>query len=115
MKKELDSESLYWASFNRFELRIPGEAINQICHSGSNDAAVKQWTPVIKLQVERDAFKNAPTDETIALELGEYGSWSDEDLQDHDANWQRLVWTAAWNICDEETPDCSEPVKPLTA
>lgn len=110
MKTKLDPSALYWASFNRFELRLPGEAINDIAQSGSNDDAVAYWTPKVIKQCDRDAFPNCPTDELIALELQEYGAWDDDELQDADQNWQRLVWCAAHNIAEDESPDCSEPL-----
>lgn len=111
MKTQLEPSKLYWASFNRFELRLPGEAINDIAQQGANDEAVAYWTPKVIEQCERDAFPNRLTDEAIAIELKEYGAWDSEELQDTAQNWRRLVWIAAWNIAEDESPDCSEPVK----
>jgi len=115
MKKQLHPKSLYWASFNRFEMRIPGEAVNDCAQSGSNDEAVSYWAPIIKKQCEKDGFHNAPTPENVRAELKEYGAWDDEELSDDDANWERLVWSACWNIREEEKPDRSKPIKATKA
>lgn len=101
---------LYWASFNRFELLIPGQAVLDICHSGDNGPAVDEWADKIRAQMEADNFTNRPTPEKIRAELAEFGAWDDAELADNAANWRRLVWSAAWNIAEDEAPDCSEPV-----
>lgn len=111
MKTIITHSALYWASFNSFEFRIPGEAINDIAVSGSNDDAVEFWTPRIREQVKSDGFLNGPCESSIRRELKEYGAWSEDELKDDRANWNRIVWIAAHNIAESESPDCSEPVK----
>lgn len=111
MKTAIAPEKLYWASFNRFEMRLPGQAVLDCCHSGRCDDDVERWTPKIQAQVELDGFTNRPTPDKIRRELKEYGAWDEAELSDDDANWQRIVWIAAANISDDETPDCSEPIK----
>lgn len=113
MRKTLNQSKLYWASFNRFEFRLSGAAVTDICRSGSNDEAVDYWKDKVMEQVATDDFPNKPTPDSIREELKEYGAWDDEELADNDANWQRLVWVAAWNIFDDAAPDCSEPLQPL--
>lgn len=111
MKTELIPEALYWASFNHFELRLSGQCVSDCSHSGQCDEDVAHWVPRVRAQVEADAFKNAPTAESIRRELREYGSWSEEELKDDEQNWHRLVWIAAGNIAEDDAPDCSEPLK----
>ena len=101
--------SLYWASFNRFELRISGEAVCAIAQPGPTYPAVAEYAPRVRAQMEADNFHNRPTPENIRDELAEYGAWSAEELADDDANWLRLVWCAACNIAEDDAPDCSEP------
>lgn len=113
MRKTLDPSALYWALFNRFELRISGEAVTDICHSGSNDEAVDYWKDKVMEQVITDDFANKPTPDTIRAELKEYGAWDGKELADDELNWQRLVWIAAWNIFDDDAQDCSQPLKTL--
>lgn len=104
-------EALYWASFNRFEFRIPGQAIIDICHSGPNDSDVAAWLDKVLQQVEMDNFPRKPTLGKIREELDEYGAWDDTELLDETMNWQRLLWLAAWDIFESDEPDCSEPFK----
>lgn len=101
---------LYWASFNRFELRLPGAAVTEICQSGDNGPAVDEWADKIAAQVETDNFPNRPTPDKIRAELEEYGAWDAAELADDAANWRRMVWCAAWNIAEDDAPDCSAPV-----
>ena len=109
--KSIKPRALYWASFNRFEFRIQGQAILDIARGGSNDAEVERWTPKVRAQADKDGFKNCPTDAAINEELREYGAWDSTERQDTDANWQRLVWIACHNIAESESPDCSKPIK----
>jgi hypothetical protein len=112
MKSEItkNPDALYWATFNRFELRIPAQAVLEIAQSGPNDAAVAHWAPVIRKQMKADNFANRPTPAKIRAELAEFGAWDDAELADDAANWLRLVWSAAWNIAEDDAPDCSAPV-----
>lgn len=110
MKIALNPSALYWASFNRFELRLSGECIEACSHSGQCDADVAHWAPIVAAQVKADDFANKPTPAAIRAELEEYGAWDARELADNAANWQRLVWIAAGNISDGDA-DCSEPVK----
>jgi hypothetical protein len=112
MNIQIETGRLYWASFNRFELRLIGSAVLDIAQSGDNGPAVDFWALHIRSQVDRDAFANRPTRESLREELSEYGAWSDEDLSDDWANFKRLCWLAAWNIAEDESPDCSEPLTP---
>lgn len=97
--------ALYWASFNRFELRIPGAAVADIAQPGPADESVEHWAP----KVERP---ERCTPEALAAELKEYGAWDAEELADDAANWRRIVWCAACNVAEDENPDCSEPLTP---
>jgi hypothetical protein len=112
MKNTINPTALYWATFNRFELRLHGECVTDCSASGACDDAVAYWAPKVAKQMEQDNFRNAPTPDKIREELEEYGAWDYGQLKDDDQNWHRLIWCAACNIADEENPDCSEPVKP---
>ena len=101
MRTNLLSLALYWASFNRFELRLPGEAVNDIAQSGDNSEAVAHWAPRVV-----NEWPDRATPDAIRAELKEYGAWDDAELADDAANWQRLLWCAAHGIADDETQDC---------
>lgn len=104
MRRSIASEKLYWAPFNRFELRLPGQAIIDCSASGSVDNAVAYWAPRIV-----NEWPDRCTPKAIRKELSEYGAWGDDELADDAQNWGRLIWIAACNIAECE-PDSSEPV-----
>lgn len=114
-RSDLNPSALYWASFNRFELRLPGECVLDCCHQGQCDDDVAYWVPKVRAQIAADDFPNKPTPDEIRAELKEYGAWDCEELADDEQNFHRLVWIAASNIKDDDAPDCSEPVSPQTA
>jgi hypothetical protein len=108
---EINPDALYWASFNRFEMRLPGAAVLACSHSGQCDGDVAQWAPIIAEQVKKDDFINQPSPEKIRNELKEYGAWDSYELEDDAQNWHRIVWIAAGQIAESDAPDCSEPIK----
>lgn len=110
MNPKINPSALYWASFNRFELRVSGQAVIDICHSGPNDAAVSAHLPLFRTQIELDRFRNRPTSDNVRDELREYGAWEDNELQCDTVNLSRLLWLAAWQIFESDEPDCSAPV-----
>jgi hypothetical protein len=112
MKTELIPDALYWASFNRLELRLSGACVEACSHSGSCDADVEYWTPIVRAQAEKDALSHywKPTADKIRAELKDSGAWNDDELKDDEQNWRRIVWFAATNIAEEDEPDCSDPV-----
>ena len=110
-RADINPDSLYWASFNHFEMRLLGQCIIDCCHSGSCDDDVAYWTPKMLEQIEKDNFANKPTIEKVKIELKEYGAWDEEELSDEDANWRRLIWCAACNVAEDDEPDCSEPLR----
>ena len=114
MRNIINPDALYWASFNRFEMRLSGQCVIDCSQPGPADAAVAYWTPRVFDQIARDAFPLAPGGDKIRRELDEYGAWSDDELADSEQNMRRIVWIAANNISDEATPDCSEPLPTTT-
>ena len=111
MRTEIDRDKIYWASFNRFEMRLSGDCVLDCSHSGDCENDVLRHIESVKKQIESDNFRNKPTPEKIRTELAEYGAWDKDELQDDDKNFIRLVWIAACNISEDESPDCSEPIK----
>ncbi len=110
MQNKIKPAHLYWASFNRFECRVSGQAVLDIARPGSADAAVAAHLPLFLAQIEIDNFPNKPTADKIREELKEYGAWDSDELASDSDNLSRLLWIAAHNIADEEKPDCSKPV-----
>lgn len=102
--------ALFWAPFNRFELRLPAQAVLDIAQPGPNDDAVAYWAPRINRYEFGTGHAWAPTPDAIRAELQEYGAWDADELADDEANWRRVVWTAAHNVAESDEPDCSEPM-----
>lgn len=108
----LDPQALYWASFNRFSLRLSGQAVHDIAQQGSNDEAVEYWHSRIDFDETDLVGRIRSTPDAIRAELKEYGAWDAEELADDEANRRRIVWIAAHNIAEDDSPDCSEALVP---
>ena len=106
----INPASLYWAAFNRFDLRLSGYAVLACSHGGDCELDVKFHSKRVKEQMEKDNFKTRPTPDQIRAELKEYGAWNQEELADDEANFQRIVWLAACDISESDEPDCSAPL-----
>lgn len=109
---DIDPAAQYWALWGSgyVELLIPGAAVRDICHPGSNDAAVAKWSP----KIPRPA---SATPDAVRLALQDACCWEPEDLQDDAINWDRVIWCAAWSVAETpaEERDCSEPVGGMAA
>ena len=82
------------ASFNRFEIEMPEDAVRDCNHSGECDDDVKFWAS----RITRSA---CITPEKLTAELKEFGAWDETELMDDAANWQRIVWISAGDIQEE--------------
>ena len=88
------------AQFNRFSLSMTRAQAASASHAGQCDHDVNTLSraPTIARQLRKldpDAVRAA---------LREYGAWDDTELADHAANLQRILWIAAGNIIEENTP-----------
>ena len=112
MKNKLKSKSLYWATFERFETRITGQAVVD-CTVGGRDAGAdcRRHLAAGSFRIlRRPGQSPADLPALVASELKGCGAWSPEELQDHEMNLVRLLWIAAGNVAEDETPDKSRPV-----
>lgn len=83
------------SSSGRIELNIPKRLIGVGYHSGQCDsdiAFIRQTEKKIEKQLA------AIDPELLKAELREYGAWDDEDLSDHEANLDRLLWIACGDL-----------------
>jgi hypothetical protein len=80
------------ATFNRFEIDLPDEAVADCSHQGDCDGDVAYWEPHITIEA---------TPDQIRAELREYGAWDADELADDEANRRRIIWCAACNIKEE--------------
>lgn len=88
---------MYWTSSSgRIELQITKAIASSCSHQGQCDDDVQACLelPAIKRQFN----KLDPI--VLANELREYGTWEDDELLDHEANKQRLLWIASGDIVD---------------
>lgn len=83
----------YWATFNYLEFEMPVDAVRECHHQGACDDDVYRWQRKLNLNLDR---------EKMILELGEYGAWSDAELNalENQELEQKLIWIAAGDIQD---------------
>lgn len=91
----MDTTKNYIATFNRFEIVIPGDAVLACSASGDVSISVEHWASKIDL--------SSITDNDLSDQLSEYGAWSDDELSNRKENESRIVWIAACDIRESET------------
>jgi hypothetical protein len=86
-----------WSSLNRFEIQLTKAQALQGSHPGPCDLDIRDLltVPAIKRQL------NKIPAEKLAEELKDYGAWDDTELQDVQANKERILWIACGNIREE--------------
>lgn len=94
MKNDLE----WWSeSLGRIELQIAREDAESASHPGPCDADVARLRDVPYIREQLDRLPPA----LVAECLREYGAWDAEELTDHDANLDRLLWIACGDISEE--------------
>lgn len=90
-------EKIWWTSSSgQIEFQMTLEQAQTVHHQGRCDKDVE--TVVKELWDEiKDIDSNV-----LRLNLKEYGAWNSNELSDHEANLNRLVWIAAGDICEAE-------------
>ena len=89
--RPINPDYKYWwtSSSGKIEFQLPGECLIDCSASGSVDDAVDCWRRELLLDLDPDLVRS---------ELREHGAWDDEELQDDQANIERLIWIAACDI-----------------
>ena len=88
----------WWSeSLGRIELQIAREDAESASHPGPCDADVARLRDVPYIREQLDRLPPA----LVAECLREYGAWDAEELADHDANLDRLLWIACGDILEE--------------
>ena len=89
---------MYWTTGSgRIELNITKQIAAICSHQGNCDNDVNYVInnmPKVKKQLD------AIPAELLASELSEYGAWDEIELQDNEANKQRILWIAAGDILE---------------
>jgi uncharacterized protein YegL len=78
-------------------LTLTGRCIDQCSASGSVDADVAFWAPVVFLMNDNQGIMP----ESIRKELKEFGAWDEKELMGERENEQRIVWIAACDLKEE--------------
>jgi|DEB0MinimDraft_6_1074348.scaffolds.fasta_scaffold12647_7 hypothetical protein len=81
----------------RIELRLWLSDSEKGHHQGECLNDVQELLTVPYIYKQLDALDS----ELIAAELKEYGAWDADELGDHSANLERLVWIACGDLQDE--------------
>lgn len=88
---------MWWSSSSgKIEFQITKKHAAKGSHPGPCDTDIKELRQVTYIQ--RQLAEVCPT--TLAAELAEYGAWDASELQDHEANLDRLLWIACGDILE---------------
>ena len=88
---------MYWTeSLGRIELKITKKQALSCSHPGQcdDDVAALRFVPAIRRQLDK------LNPDLVADCLKEYGAWNIEELSNHDANLNRLLWVACCDISE---------------
>jgi len=99
-RQEQESEEpLFWftSSSGRIEFQMTLEQAESMSHSGQCDSDVAAGRECPSLAAQLVALDPA----ILRAELKEYGAWTAEELSDHNANLDRILWLAANDIKEE--------------
>lgn len=92
-------EPIRYASFEYVgEIEMTLTQAEAMSHRGACDNDVAAGKQVPNIQAQLDAIDPAK----LRRELKEYGAWEDDELSDHSANLDRILWLAAGNIVDNQ-------------
>jgi hypothetical protein len=87
-----------FATFNRFEIAMKLADARHASHQGQCDRDVADLVRIPRIRKQLDEI--GP--DRIREELGEYGAWDGEELEDDIQNRHRIVWLAACDIAEEQ-------------
>jgi hypothetical protein len=76
------------------ETELPQNLIDSIPSSGAADNAVAEARQYFNIEVPENDLRRF---------LKRYGAWDAEELSDHDANIDRLIWLACLDCRENET------------
>ena len=85
------------ALFERFAIDLTLEQAQSGAHQGccDDDIAELRRNPDVVAELAKLSPK------AVAAELKDYGAWEPDELADHDANLNRILWLACGNIVEE--------------
>ena len=83
-----------YASLNYFDLYFTRQDVDSVPSSGQCDDAVKIIAKKPYIERQFAAIDNS----VLIKELSEYGAWDDIELQDKQANIERIIWISCGDI-----------------
>jgi hypothetical protein len=86
-----------YASLNYFDLYFTQQDVDSMPLSGDCNDAVSAIAKKPYIVRQFAAIDNSK----LVSELSEYGAWDDVELQDKQANIQRIIWIACSDIKDK--------------
>lgn len=92
----------YSSSSGKIELNIPEHVIPMGYHTGQCDADI---ATIRQTETELEAQLQTIPHDVLVAELREYGAWDEDELSDHDANLDRILWLACGDLYDEQMMD----------
>lgn len=87
-----------YADFERLTITMT-LAQAESCSQPGRDAEPDVLELMQDPKIRRQRAKIDP--DLIRQELSEFGAWEDEELQDDEENWKRILWAAACDIAEE--------------
>jgi hypothetical protein len=82
----------YYCGNYGIEIQTTPEQAKRGSHQGQCDSDIEELLPELKEQMD------AIDPDNLRKELKEYGAWSEEELNDHEANLRRILWIACGDI-----------------
>lgn len=87
-----------YASLNYFDLYFTRQDVDSMPLSGSCDDTVQAIAKKPYIVRQFAAIDNSK----LISELSDYGAWDDNELQDKQANIERVIWIACGDIKENE-------------
>ena len=110
----MENDNLRWftSSCGRIEFQMPIEQAQSVCHTGQCIDDVKALSKMDNIKAITDELDP----EIVKIVIREaYGDITDEELDDHEGNIERLLWIAGCDIDEHESDDEeSEYQEPFT-
>lgn len=91
-----------YASLNYFDLYFTRQDVDSMPSSGACDDTVSVIANKPYIIRQFAAIDNS----VLIKELTEYGAWDEAELQDKQANIERVIWLACSNIKEREFMGC---------
>jgi hypothetical protein len=98
-----NDQTKHWFSTGSglIEFELTWEQANIGYHQGQCDGDIAELRKVPEIAATLSKIDS----DTLRKELDEYGAWDEDELKDHEANLNRILWLACGDIVDEHLKD----------